>query len=563
MRYNKIITLLTCFYSSFNLNAQLSTNELPVSYGMKLTNASKGEAQTIIMPKVDMAKIEAEEKEDLGCDKPFRFGYRHKVSYDLTNSGTWYDLPNGGKLWLLNVVCPDALSVNFCYDKFWIPEGGKFFVYSKDKKQHIGAFTCRNNKGNRENIEGFATELIFGNEVTLEYYQPKQVTTDAIISIDYIVHGYKSPFYDERSSVDDLSCMVNVNCEEGQEWQIEKKAVALIIYQGKASTGSLLNSTDLSEKPFFLTANHNISDYGDAASNTSLTDIIFYWNYETIGCNDNILASNYTTQGATIIANNSFTDFALLRLTEDPKYLSNYTPYYLGWDRTGQSGMPGVCIHHPLGAVKKISTVGRQPTSSYYIHNSIDANSHWKVLWKRTTNGYGTAHHGSSGSPLLTAAHKVIGHLHGGRNEGCLFLETYCKFGKFDVSWIGNGNDSIQRRLDCWLDSLNTGAQTMEGLLIIPVTSTMNTDQQLYSNIRITSTGQLTVLSDVELMGNSRVIVEAGGELIVDGGTLSNVELELKAGSSLQIINGGIIETRSGFEAPLGATVNIIYGQIL
>ena len=79
-------------------------------------------------------------------------------------------------------------------------------------------------------------------------------------------------------------------------------------------------------------------------------------------------------------------------------------------------------------------------------------------------------------------------------------------------------------------------------------------DQQLYSNIRITSTGQLTVLSDVELMGNSRVIVEAGVELIVDGGTLSNVELELKAGSSLQIINGGIIETRSGFEAPLGAS---------
>jgi hypothetical protein len=86
------------------------------------------------------------------------------------------------------------------------------------------------------------------------------------------------------------------------------------------------------------------------------------------------------------------------------------------------------------------------------------------------------------------------------------------------------------------------------------ITRTDDPDQQLYSNIRITSTGQLTVLSDVELMGNSRVIVEAGGELIVDGGTLSNVELELKAGSSLQIINGGIIETRSGFEAPLGAS---------
>ena len=58
-------------------------------------------------------------------------------------------------------------------------------------------------------------------------------------------------------------------------------------------------------------------------------------------------------------------------------------------------------------------------------------------------------------------------------------------------------------------------------------------------------------------------IVEAGGQLIIDGGTLSNVDIVLKVGASLQIINGGIIETRNGFEAPLGAIVEIVHGQIL
>ena len=135
---------------------------------------------------------------------PPRFGYRHKVNYDTTNSGTWTVLPNGGKIWQLNVICPDALSVNFCYDKFWIPEGGKFFIYSKDKKYSIGAFTSKNNKGDSANVRGFATGLVFGNDIILEYYQPKEVSANAIISIDYIVHGYRYIRFDEKSSNEEM-----------------------------------------------------------------------------------------------------------------------------------------------------------------------------------------------------------------------------------------------------------------------------------------------------------------------------------------------------------------------
>lgn len=64
-------------------------------------------------------------------------------------------------------------------------------------------------------------------------------------------------------------------------------------------------------------------------------------------------------------------------------------------------------------------------------------------------------------------------------------------------------------------------------------------------------------------MGNSRVIVESGGTLIISGGTLSNVDLVLKPGATLRIINGGIIETRSGFETPVGVVVYIDDGQII
>jgi len=560
----RIIVIFAFLCSNSNIYAQLSTNEQPVSFGSKqgLTEISRNAITVATMPELDMERIQAEDKEDEEYGMPPRFGYQHIVNYDLNNSGIWYSLPNGDKLWQLEVVCPHALSVNFCYDKFWVPEGSKFFVYSKDKKQSIGAFTSKNNKGDRENIRGFATGLVYGSDVVLEYYQPKEVVTDAIISIEYIVHGYRFVNFGEKSFGDAGSCMVNINCEEGQDWQNEKKAVARIIIEGAYyCSGSLINTTNLNEEPFFLTANHCIEGSGDAVDNPNLDYTFFYWNYETPGCSNISVGSNYITSGATILANNSYSDFALLRLTEDPKDISGYTPYYLGWDRSGQSGAPGVCIHHPKGDVKKISTVDGLPISSDW--NGSNYDSHWSVGWKSTLNGHGMTQGGSSGSPLLNAMHRVIGQLHGSNCQDCTNPNGRSMYGKFNISWTGNGNNSIYRRLNCWIDSLNTGAQTMEGLLVIPEARTMITNQQLYSNIRITNSGQLTVQSEVEMIGNSRLIVESGGKLIINGGTLSNVNLVLKPGATLRIINGGILDSRNAFEAPTGAIVDIQYGQIL
>lgn len=566
MRRIGIIVVFAFLCSYTNTYAQLSTNEQPVSFDSKqgLTEISRNAITVATMPELDMERIQAEDKEDEEYGMPPRFGYQHIVNYDLNNSGTWYSLPNGDKLWQLEVVCPQALSVNFCYNRFWIPEGGKLFVYSKDRKQSIGAFTSKNNKGDRENIRGFATGLVYGSDVVLEYYQPKEVVTDAIISIEYIVHGYRFVNFGEKSFGDAGSCMVNINCEEGQEWQNEKKAVARIIIEGaRYCSGSLITTTNLNEEPFFLTANHCIVGYGDAANDPNLDYTFFYWNYEAPGCaNISVEPTNYhTTSGATILANNSYSDFALLRLTEDPKDISGYTPYYLGWDCSGQCGAPGVCIHHPKGDVKKISTVDGLPISSDW--NGSNYDSHWSVGWKSTLNGHGMTQGGSSGSPLLNAMHRVIGQLHGSNCQDCTNPNGRSMYGKFNISWTGNGNNSIYRRLNCWIDSLNTGEQTMEGLLVIPEARTMITNQQLYSNIRITNSGQLTVQSEVEMMGNSRLIVESGGKLIINGGTLSNVNLVLKPGATLRIINGGILDSRNAFEAPTGAIVDIQYGQIL
>ena len=239
-------------------------------------------------------------------------------------------------------------------------------------------------------------------------------------------------------------------------------------------------------------------------------------------------------------------------------------PYYLGWDRSGLSGEAGVCIHHPQGDLKKISTVAEQPISADYLGYTENSNAnHWKVTWKRTTNGHGITESGSSGSPLLTSEHKVIGQLHGGYASCGNGINEPDWYGKFDVSWTGNNNNSSYRMLSCWLDSLNIDVQTMEGLLVIPSTRVMNAHQRLYSNIRITSNGRLTILCDIMMMGNSRVVIERGGELIVDGGALTNAQIVLKPGAALRILNDGIVETKNGFNAPVGSIIDIKSGKIL
>ncbi len=573
MKRYKFVIFFLCLCAFLDLKAQLSTNERPVSFGREseMITCYKSTNPIAIMPQLDVAKLEQEDREDEEYDVPPRFGYPHRVNYDLNNSGIWYELPNGDKLWQLEVVCPGALSVNFCYDKFWIPEGSKLFVYSKDRKHCIGAFTSTNNKGDRENIRGFATGLVYGDDVILEYYQPKEVSASAIISIEYVVHGYRYIQIETTGFGGAGNCMVNVNCEEGRDWQQEKRAVALTLVNGhRWCTGSLINTTDLSQRPFFLTANHCLGSWAnapytyDAETLPYLDHYSFYWNYEAPGCiNDNIEPCRYSTSGAIVVANDSITDFALLRLVEDPKDSISGALFYMGWDCSGQSGNPGVCVHHPNGDVKKISTVDGPPLSTSWPRNPEYTNSHWEVGWASTLNGHGMVQGGSSGSPLLNAMHRLIGQLHGSDCQECNNDTGHGWYGKFDVSWIGYNTNSTFRRLNCWLDSLNTNVQKMDGLLVIPSTETITTDEQLYCNMRITETGKLTVQSDVEMMGNSRVIVEFGGKLIIDGGTISNIELELMPGAYLQITDGGILETRNGFNAPVGAIVDIQSGKIL
>jgi hypothetical protein len=174
-----------------------------------------------------------------------------------------------------------------------------------------------------------------------------------------------------------------------------------------------------------------------------------------------------STSGATVVANNSLADFALLQLTEDPKNLISFTPFYLGWDRSGNSGTGGVGIHHPAGDVKKISAYTITPQSTQYLSNTVNATKdHWRVTWSS-----GTTERLSSGSPLINGERRIIGQLHGGSSACTAYMfhglqygpDSPDWYGKFSVSWTSNGATDNRRKLRPWLDPAGTNPQTLDG----------------------------------------------------------------------------------------------------
>ncbi len=170
-----------------------------------------------------------------------------------------------------------------------------------------------------------------------------------------------------------------------------------------------------------------------------------------------------STTGATVLANNPSSDFALFELIQDPKNLNNFSPYYLGWDRSGNTGTGGVVIHHPEGDVKKIATYNITPGNS---DCHTPGSNYWMLHFQPTPHGWSVTESGSSGSPLISANKKVIGQLRGFGtcpNPNCSDSEEdISSYGKFSISWTGDTSD-YRRRLNYWLDPLGTNPSVQDG----------------------------------------------------------------------------------------------------
>ena len=500
--------LLISFFLLYGVvYGQTSTHEKPVSLIIDIPPISINKNTQKIMPCLDMDSIEKEREED----GVFRFGYIHEVSLNLNNCGEWIALPGGDKIWRLQIYCPNAISINLLYDSFWIPEGAKFFIYSNDYQYQLGAFTSKNNRGKKEDNEGFATGLIHSDNITMEYLVPKELEDVGIISICNVVHGYKNiDFTDnsDRGFGDSWKKGTNINCPSGAAWQKEKNAVVRVLSVNGFFTGSLVNTTADANNNlhYILTAAHCLDN--------NIRNWLFYWHYESPGCSNPVNEPfRVPTNGATAVACHvgyNSVDFALVELDVDPKEEWDIIPYYLGWDNSNNQTSCTI-IHHPKGDIKKITSCG--PFETNYPYCPLYS---WRFSHAPVTDTI--LQGGSSGAPLLNPNHKLIGH-HCKMTKMSQYPGNglYWQYdnGKFSVAWEGmNPNTSNStNRLKDWLDPLNKNVTTWDGRSVCQQTIKLHYlyPQLLYHAVQ-------KIISKQEIPTDVTTTYKAGEEIVLEDG---------------------------------------------
>lgn len=453
--------------------AQTTTNELP--YGLQQKNTEQSRLSQIVLPPPDVRQLAIEDSisefrvavvDSVNYQVQsggLRFACPVLVNYTPENSGTWQTLPNGDKLWRLKVKISNALSTHTFYDSFWLPKGGKFFVYSEETGQFIGAVTSELIKGSKNDPARFATALIYGESIVYEYYQPASVTDTAVIVINRIDYGYRNinnPYQKRRKEIGDADPCNEDICSTNN-FQNERNTVArIMVPAGTGSywyTGYLLNNTANDNTPYLLTSIHAY-----LRGSQTLDLWTFDWNFTD--CNN-----SFNTRGATVFASSELiqsnyyaSGFVLLHLNNDPRYNPvGFIPYYLGWNTSDNVAQTGACIHHPNGDYQKYgrfnsiqtynSTLGYFSAHNYVY---IPVGGAWNILFHFGILGTTPS---IQGAPVLDTNNRVIGTLMT-YNIYSQCSNYKCIAEKISNAWTGSGTTNPQNRLKDWLDPCNTGA---------------------------------------------------------------------------------------------------------
>ncbi|MFK7787720.1 MAG: secretion system protein Por, partial [Crocinitomicaceae bacterium] len=357
--------LVICAIAAVGFSAKAQTIDLgePVSWksGIRVD-----EIDYEVMRGFDAGVIAAEDAiNDETKSQPWRFGYKYETNFSLDNSGIWETLSDGSRLWRLGITCNGAITINLLLEDLNIPAGASLYLFDKDKTNKIGAYTVRNNR--EDGMLG--TEMIYGENMVVEYHEPANVAGEGSLTISSVVHGYRTLTHIQNELTRALNssgnCNIDVNCPLGDPWKNQIRSVAMIVVNGNgACTGALINNTCNDGTPYFLTANHCLS------GNTSNWAFRFNWEVAegdaTLSCATNTnsassynLASSHdqTANGATLLASSGNSDFALLEIDNmDENDAINWGLFYAGWDNTDvqASVSEAIGIHHPSGDIKKI-----------------------------------------------------------------------------------------------------------------------------------------------------------------------------------------------------------------
>lgn len=421
---------------------------VPAGLGAYANITPVSKLQRINMPAVDVTAISSARAKN-GKPAPFQFALPINVFITPAAEGQWETLADGRLLWRTVIYSENASSLNFGFNRYFMPAGGELYIYGIHGEDIRGPYTDAQNNGSGQ----LWTPVVPGHEAVIEVDLPARARDHLVLELTRVNHGFIE-FWKAGTADKSGSCNVDVACPQADAWRNEIRSVARYTISGSfLCSGQLINNTQQDFTPYFLTANHCLSTAAQAAAT------VYYWNYQASSCGGARDGSlNQTQSGASLSATSSVSDFTLLKLTQKPD--TAFKVYYAGWDNRDLEPSGATCIHHPAGDEKRIS-MSNHPTHATSYGTSFGAGgsndqSHLQVeKWD-----VGSTEGGSSGSGLWNNEHRLVGQLHGG-NASCDAPNESDWFGRFAVSWDSGG--SAFNSLKPSLDPLNSGVQTLDG----------------------------------------------------------------------------------------------------
>ncbi len=445
MRLFLMILAGVLFLNKFS-NAQISEGGKP----LEILELKSTEFPLVDLPKIDnqvLLKQSVAELDGALRLKPFRFAEAINVNLSTSNSGIWTTAIDGSQVWILKIRSEGAFSLNLIFDEFKLPEDARLFIYNKNQKTVLGAFTSMYNKESGK----FATLPVAGDEITVQYEIPgneQQGHDFEIIRVNHDFAGIlkdneRRPFYPTIAG----SCNVDVNCDLGEKWADLRDAVCRMYVDGRElCSGTLINNVAQDQKPYIISAAHCYDNWDDALTT------VYSFNYESPYCAPLDGDPSNAISGAVMKAHFDSLDFALAELDFVPP--PQFRPYYVGWNNSGLMSDTSVTIHHPWGDIKKISIDYEKPTfsdfNSHYVKNAFLKIAYWDI---------GVTESGSSGGGLFNNEKLLIGTLTGGVATCSNPVRDY--FERFDMAW--DYRSETTKQLKCWLDPENTGTSVLRG----------------------------------------------------------------------------------------------------
>lgn len=429
----------------------------------------------IILAKVNKDSLLKEDSLNYlsGRRGPLRFGFPVNVNYNLNNSGTWDIMKDSSRIWRLRIKSSDAASLHFIFSKYELPKDALLFIYDKDKNGIIGALSSKNNKSHGK----MSTWPLKGEDVILEYYEPKKVAGQGKLEISYIIHGYRditefSPniMIKSKNSIDQIQvetpdCSRSVNCPEGDDWCKEKRSVCRILFGNWTefiAPGFLVNNANNDFTPYIITSFANLDENNNGTLEQSEINacqtLNFQFNFIREECDhgtEGPIGTRYSS--STFKAAYLNTYIILLEMDEIPD--TDDDVYYAGWKYTDPENEPVpkiTCLHHPYGYPMQISWDDDYAETSTLPGYESRGSVYWKLQFEEDGNYFDLY----DGGPYFNSEHKVIGHHTAHSTEQRCYQHQYG--GKFSESWIGGGTPSTQ--LKNWLAPNSTGDIELEGL---------------------------------------------------------------------------------------------------